>query len=1105
MLGSLRWRKRAWAIVAAPTLLIASVGATEASGAGSDSLTPAGGIEAVDRHQVAKSATSRIAETDPALLGRTDATPIDVVVKLDHDPLATYAGTVDGLAATSPAVTGDPLSLESPAEQAYEGYLAGQEADFAADLAAAVPSADIVGEPLRVVYGGVRVTLPANRVADLLAVDGVVAVQQNDLRQPLTDSSTEFIGADTLYPGLGGTSNAGAGVIFGVLDSGAWPEHPSYADLGNLGAPPAKADGTPRTCDFGDNPLTAPTDPFVCNNKLISGEAFLDTYLSVVTDPVEPYTTARDSNGHGTHTGTTSAGNAVASTPVLGVDQGPANGVAPGAWVAVYKVCGILGCFSTDSAAAVEQAILDGVDVINFSISGGTNPLTDVVELAFLDAYAAGVFVAASAGNEGPGASTANHLSPWTTTVAASTQTREFQSTLTLTSSDGTSLVLTGSSITDGVDTATPVVLSSTTPVGDLCNTPVPAGTFTGVIVACKRGGNARVEKSFNVYEGGAVGMILYNPTLADTETDNHWLPTVHLADGTDFVAYFNAHPDVSATFTQGVKVDGAGDVMAAFSSRGPAGLFIKPDVTAPGVQILAGHTPTPESPLEGPPGNYYQAIAGTSMSSPHVAGAAILLKAMHPDWTPGQIKSALMTTATTAVVKEDLTTPADPFDMGAGRIDLTVAGNPGLTFDATADDMFEAVSDPLGAVHLNLPSINAPILPGVIRTTRTATNVSGRTVTYDVAASMPSGSWASVSPRTFTLRPGQSKTLTINIGSSAATAQYFGEITLTPRGSLPALHMPVAFVPQQGAVSLESSCNPTSIRRNQTTTCTVTATNQGAGESVVDIATTGNNKLKVVGATGATVSRGTARVNDVVLAGNRPGVPALASADDAASGFLPLSLFGVAPIALGDEEIVNFDVPEFHFAGRTYTSLGVTSNGYIVAGGGGAEDVLFEPSLPDPSAPNNVLAPYWTDLDGSTGAPGFRITTLTDGVSTWIVVEWDLVLWGTTEQRTFQTWIGINDVEDIWFAYDPANMPGDAGQPLAVGAENEIGEGAALAGPPTADVRVASSAATPGGSVTFTVTAKGTGVGTGRLTSDMFATTVTGMTRVQTTVNVRR
>ena len=143
--------------------------------------------------------------------------------------------------------------------------------------------------------------------------------------------------------------------------------------------------------------------------------------------------TARDSNGHGTHTATTAAGSPVASTTVLGIDRGAAHGVAPGARVAVYKVCGAEGCFGSDSAAAVGQAIEDGVDVINFSISGGTSPYTDPVELAFLDAYEAGVFVAASAGNEGPKAATVDHFGPWVTTVAASTQERAFQSTLTVT------------------------------------------------------------------------------------------------------------------------------------------------------------------------------------------------------------------------------------------------------------------------------------------------------------------------------------------------------------------------------------------------------------------------------------------------------------------------------------------------------------------------------------------------------------------------------------------------------------------------------------------------------------------------------------------------
>jgi len=128
-------------------------------------------------------------------------------------------------------------------------------------------------------------------------------------------------------------------------------------------------------CDFGDNPLTPANDPYVCNDKLISGEPFLESYNSVIGGEI--YTSACDSNGHGTHTSTTAAGAPVGSAVVLGVDRGATNDIAPGAHVAVYKVCGEQGCFSSDSAAAVGQGIEDGVDVINFSISGGENPYTD--------------------------------------------------------------------------------------------------------------------------------------------------------------------------------------------------------------------------------------------------------------------------------------------------------------------------------------------------------------------------------------------------------------------------------------------------------------------------------------------------------------------------------------------------------------------------------------------------------------------------------------------------------------------------------------------------------------------------------------------------------
>ena len=1055
--------------------------------------------------RVSATKSSRLARSDPALLRRTDTAAVPVVVKLNHDALATYDGDVAGFPATSPAVTGRPLSGSS-AERAYLRRLADREDAFIARLRRDVPQAR-VGRRLRTVYGGIAVTVPANRVAEVVAIPGAVAVQHDALRRPLTDASADFIGASGLYRGLGGAPRAGRGVIVGVLDTGVWPEHPSFADTAGLGAPPPRADGRPRACDLGDNPLTPATDVFACNGKLIGAAPYLTTYLS---DPAraeaERYHSARDSDGHGTHTSSTAVGDVLSSARVLGVQRGPINGMAPGAWLSVYKVCGAIGCFSSDSAAAIEQAVLDGVDVINFSISGGTDPYTDPVELAFLDAYAAGVFVAASAGNEGPGAGTVNHLSPWVTTVAASTQSRAFASTLTLTAADGSTRTLRGASVTAGAGPL-PVVLASAAPYGDRdCLAPAPAGSLTGVIVVCRRGTNPRVEKGHNVKQGGAAGMILYNPSLADVETDNHWLPTVHLADAA-LLDFLSSRSGVTASFTAGRRARGRGDVLAAFSSRGPAGRFIKPDLAAPGVEILAGHTPTPDSTAGGPPGQYFQVIAGTSMAAPHVAGSAALLRAAHPQWTPGQVRSALMTTAATGLVTEDLQTRAGPFDRGAGRIRTAPAASPGLTFDESAAAMALLADDPVRATHLNLPSVNAPVMPGRLSTTRVATNVTSRTQTYAVAASAPRGDSITVTPRRFQVRPGRSVRLRITISSLGPAIQRAGTVSLDPvRAGLPTLRLPVAYVPRQGDVSLTSTCRPAAISWLANSRCTVTARNDSRVDTTVDLRTDTGLPLTVRSVTGATrVTPLTVVAEDVPLAGVRPAAPYLQSGrTPAGSDYLPMSTFGSA-IPIGDEEILNFDMPEFTYGGRTYDAVGVDANGYIVVGGGSPEDNLCcgMPPIPDASRPNNILAPFWTDLDG-TAAPGIYALALTDGSRTWIVFEWDVAVFQTTSRRHFQVWIGVNDVEDVSFDYDPAALPADPGLPFRVGAEGVDGtSGDALPGLPTADQVVATMPASPGESVSYTVVVVGVLPGTGTVTTSMRTPIVPGTTVVRETVRV--
>jgi subtilisin family serine protease len=1029
----------------------------------------------------AKALTSRVAESDPALLGRSDATPIPVMIKLDYDPVATYDGSLRGLQATSPSVTDRPLTDVIASSSPYANHIERVEGETLAAIEAAVPAIEVTAS-FRVVFGGVAAVLPANQVDALLEVPGVVAVQADELNELLTDSTPSFIGADGVWPGLGGQASAGNGVLFGSLDSGVWPEHPSFADLGTTPPRPNRPDQTPLECTFGDNPLTPEADPFTCNDKLVGGRAFMAGYNAQVGDDLY-VDSARDSNGHGTHTATTAAGN-IADASIDSEAWGQVSGVAPGAWVMAYKVCGPAGCYSSDSALAVEAAILDGVDVINFSISGGTNPAVDPVELAFLDAYAAGVFVAASAGNSGPGAATVAHLGPWTTTVAASTPPRSFRATVDYTA-NGVPGSVTGVSIGVGTGPAAlPVVLGSAAPYGSAgCTTPAAAGTLAGKIVVCDPGGS-RVRKSYNVAQGGAAGMIVGATSISTLGADGHWVPTVHLDPiSTATLKSALATGETTGSLSAGASVAIDGDEIAVFSSRGPRGIVMKPDLAAPGVEILAGITPTPEAINLGPPGRYFQPFNGTSMAAPHVAGAALLMGAQHPTWSPGAIRSALMTTALADLTTQEDGAAATSEDQGAGRIRIDRAGAPGLVLDETATRFAGLGLDPLQSVHLNLPSVYAPIMPGKVVTTRTFTNTGGA-ASYTVATQAQSGSSITVEPASFTVAAGATQEVEITITTSNDDGPWeFGAIVLASSGR-PDVRIPVAFDPAPGDVRLTAlGCDPDTIDALEASTCSYEVENVSFNATTVDLEASGGPVAAVTGADlGAVTSGGRTRAENVPLAGRSLGVPSVVVAGSP-FGFIALSGFGVNPTAVGDETIVNLNVPPFVFNDVTYTRVGITSNGYLVAGGGTAADLnccdLTE--IGDSLRPNNLMAPFWTDLDG-TGATGFRAATLSSGPQAWLVIEWDLFVAGTTSRRVFQAWIGLNGTQDVSFAYPAGNLPAiPSGQDVLIGAENELGEGIGLPKntPVTGDLRIVSTPAGPGVTQTWNVEVRGTTAGT--------------------------
>jgi hypothetical protein len=596
--------------------------------------------------------------------------------------------------------------------------------------------------------------------------------------------------------------------------------------------------------------------------------------------------------------------------------------------------------------------------------------------------------------------------------------------------------------------------------------------------------------------------MILYNTVLNQgTNTDNHWVPTVHIdgQEGLDFLDFMDSHTGAQASWEPGLPTETRPDVMTSFSSRGPATNWIVPDVTAPGIQILAGHTPEPlfdsadGEGVSGPPGELYQAIAGTSMAAPHATGITALIKAVHPDWTPGQIKSALMTTSVEDVLKEDGVTPADPFDDGAGAIRAT-GTRATLTMDVDAADYYAAAGNVDEYPNLNTPSIDIDPLSGQTFVPRTFTNSGDHAVTYKVSGTTDDPAVKIVAfPGHFTLDPGESATvqLRFKIEPGAVLGQHFGRIGLNPTegGGLKG-HMPVAFVVGSGGVEVTESCDSTSIGVGESTPCQTTVTNTSSLEANVhaELAPLNTSIVKIDNVVGGDQIGNKSWTFDGTLS------PALAPSVDAIAtggspyGYVSLASLGVTGFNLGDEELAQFDTSDYQFGGESYNVISLVSNGYAIMGDDTSIDFVPQ-TFPDPVVPNNVLAPFWTDMDpGATDGGLLYVAEVGDGVDNWIVLEWeDVPVFSTGEKQTFQIWVQT-DAEFQSFEYASITGSGDPAG-LNTGAENRDGSSGVNLGsiPASGDAyHIETSPPAAGGTATITYDAIGQNPGTTRLKSKM-------------------
>ena len=650
---------------------------------------------------------------------------------------------------------------------------------------------------------GFAAELTREQVKRLRSHPDVALVERSTTHRLASVDSPRVLGAQRAWAAVGGPDRAGRGTVVGVIDSGIWPENPSFAALADVSRRgPAGFSGA---CAPGEQ-----WDEADCNSKVVSARYFVKGFGKENLAASE-YLSPRDGSGHGSHAAAVAAGNDRVRVRVEGQDFGHASGMAPGARIAAYKACWTApdpsadGCTVADAVAAIDQAVADGVDVISYAVTGPAGVDSDSVELAFLNATAAGVFVAASAGNGGPRAGSVAHASPWVTTVGASTH-HTFRGSVVLGGED----VHVGAMVSDEAVPRTGIVLaedaataSSTPEDARLCRPgALDAAVVQDKIVVCDRGTVARVEKSVAVARAGGAGMVLANVRPGSVDSDFHAVPTVHLdAESAERVRrYVSTAERPIASIDPTGSDDTTAPRVAHFSSRGPVardgGSLLKPDVTAPGVGVLSAVAPASGS------GRLWDQLSGTSISTAHVAGIAALVMAEHPRWTPAMVKSAMSTTA------DELEGANGPLAAGAGRVDAGEVLDPGLVLDAPTRTFRAWLAGRAATRNLNLPSIAVGDLTGRTRVVREVTNVTRREGIFSASVQGLAGIGVTVRPQTLQLAPGESGRFTVVVDREGAQVETptSGAVVWTGLGR--EARMPVVVTPRTVSAPEEATAS---------------------------------------------------------------------------------------------------------------------------------------------------------------------------------------------------------------------------------------------------------------------------------------------------------
>ncbi|XP_062217504.1 subtilisin-like protease 4 [Phragmites australis] len=649
----------------------------------------------------------------------------------------------------------------------------------------------------RNVVNGFAARVTEEEVYEMTKKDWFVKAIPEKTYKLMTTHTPQMLGltGKAFHGGMWNRSNMGEGIIIGVLDDGICPGHPSF-DATGMPPPPAKWKGR---CDFNSS---------VCNNKLIGARSFYESAKwkwRGIDDPVLPV----NEGSHGTHTSSTAAGAFVPGANVMGNGLGTAAGMAPRAHIALYQVCFRENCDRDDILAALDDAVEEGVDVLSLSLGDDEagDFAYDPIAVGGYTAIMKGVFVSAAGGNMGPDPATVANEAPWLLTVAAGTTDRRFVATVKL----GNGVELDGESLfqpKNFLSVQRPLVRD----IGDgTCSderilTPQYVG---GKIVVCDGGGNlTALQKGEKLRNGGAAVMIIVTLKVFGSviQPKAHALPTLQVVytTGQKIKAYMNStdNPTAELILKGTVLGNRKSPVVAAFSSRGPSKQnqgILKPDITGPGVNIIAGVPKpaglmTPPNPLAAK----FDIMSGTSMATPHLSGIAAVIKKAHPTWSPAAIKSALMTTADTLdhrrmPIADQSGYPTNLLALGAGFVNPMKALSPGLVYNLTAvdyipylcglgysDHEINSIIHPLAPVSckqltvveqkdLNYPSITAFLdrEPYSVNVSRAVTNVGRGRAVYVAKVEVPRTLSVTVTPDTLRFKKvNQVKAFTVTIRS---------------------------------------------------------------------------------------------------------------------------------------------------------------------------------------------------------------------------------------------------------------------------------------------------------------------------------------------------